>query len=81
MNNDLLIACTCAENDCNFYFNRIRIWYDQLRSIQNADFKVFVDGEVTPPKDLINEGIEFINLTPKLGRKDIHNFPRMETLI
>lgn len=55
MNNDLLIACTCAENDCNFYFNRIRIWYDQLRSIQNADFKVFVDGEVTPPKDLINE--------------------------
>ena len=81
MNNDLLIACTCAENDCNFYFNRIRIWYDQLRSIQNADFKVFVDGEVTPPKDLINEGIEFINLTPKLGRKDIPNFPRMETLI
>lgn len=81
MNNDLLIACTCAENDCNFYFNRIRIWYDQLRSIQNADFKVFVDGEVTPPKDLINEGIEFINLTPKLGRKDIHNFPLMETLI
>ena len=81
MNNDLLIACTCAENDCNFYFNRIRIWYDQLRSIQNADFKVFVDGEVTPPKDLINEGIEFINLIPKLGRKDIHNFPRMETLI
>lgn len=81
MNNDLLIACTCAENDYNFYFNRIRIWYDQLRSIQNADFKVFVDGEVTPPKDLINEGIEFINLTPKLGRKDIHNFPRMETLI
>ena len=81
MNNDLLIACTCAENDCNFYFNRICIWYDQLLSIQNADFKVFVDGEVTPPKDLINEGIEFINLTPKLGRKDIHNFPRMETLI
>lgn len=81
MNNDLLIACTCAENNYNFYFNRIRIWYDQLRSIQNADFKVFVDGEVTPPKDLINEGIEFINLTPKLGRKDIHNFPRMETLI
>ena len=81
MNNDLLIACTCAENDYNFYFNRIRIWYDQLRSIQNADFKVFVDGEVTPPKDLISEGIEFINLTPKLGRKDIHNFPRMETLI
>ena len=81
MNNDLLIACTCAENNYNFYFNRIRIWYDQLLSIQNADFKVFVDGEVTPPKDLINEGIEFINLTPKLGRKDIHNFPRMETLI
>ena len=81
MNNDLLIACTCAENDYNFYFNRIRIWYDQLRSIQNADFKVFVDGEVTPPKYLIIEGIEFINLTPKLGRKDIHNFPRMETLI
>ena len=75
MKNDLLIACTCAENNCNYYFDRIRKWYEQLQSIQNADFKVFVDGSVTPPEDLTNKGIEFINLTTKLGRKTISNFP------
>lgn len=74
MKNDLLICCTCAEDKHEYYFDRIRKWYDQLKHISGADFKVFVDGSIIPPNDL-KDNIHFINLTPKLGRKSYGNFP------
>lgn len=74
MKNNLLISCTCAEDNFQKYFDRIQFWYNQLKTITYADFAVFVDGKVTPPTELSSK-INFINLTPKLGRKTNNNFP------
>ena len=70
--NNLLIACTCAENNAQLYLARIKKWYQQLKNIQ-ADFAVFVDGKIDIPNDIQN--ISFYNLMPKLGRKTLDNFP------
>lgn len=78
----LMIWCTCAEDNKILYLKKIVKWYQQIITIfeeYNPDLFCFVDGSLTID-DLINVdkkllNISFINLTPKLGRKSLSEFP------
>lgn len=79
---NLMIWCTCAEDNKILYLKKVARWYQQnitTFGIFNPDFYCFVDGSITI-EDLINIdknllNINFINLTPKLGRKSLPEFP------
>ena len=76
--NNIMIWCTCAENNKEIYLQRVSKWYKQNKEIFKdyaVDYYSFVDGEITDEdkikidKELLE--INFVNILPKLGRKSL----------
>lgn len=84
MKNELMIFCTCCEYNKEYYIKRVYNWYKQILNNISLmryypDLYVFVDGNISN-EDIIKINPEllklnWINLTPMLGRKDIWRFP------
>ena len=73
----LMIMCTCAENNGHKYLQNIREWYSHLEGI-DADFYVINDGVISEEElkaNNISSKINFVNLSPKLGRQNLSIFP------
>ena len=80
--NNMMIWCTCAEDNKKVYLQRVSKWYKQNKEFFKdyaVDYYSFVDGEITDEdkikidKELLE--INFVNILPKLGRQSSFVFP------
>lgn len=73
--NQIVIMCTCTENNGQYYLRNIRNWYDHLKAI-DADFYVINDGSKEElSANGISEKYQFYKSTPILCRKSLSMFP------
>ena len=63
---DIMVFCTCAENNYQFYLARIDNWYTFCKDI-NADFFVFVDGVLPDQQKQKRQYLHFVQHRQKLG--------------
>lgn len=76
---NLMIWCTCAENNKEHYLHNVEQWYKQVKLLfdeYKPDYLVFVDGTITQEEANKPEfaGLTFVCLTPKLGHRGVGRF-------